>query len=123
MRRSLVLLAALGLAAAPLAPGALAQGGRSAATTHVIKLSGFTFGGKKGYKLTVKTGDSLRFVWASGSHNVLYSKAPTGFKRVSAPKVTASRPPLILKLAKRGVYGFYCAPHRALGMTATVTVK
>ena len=71
----------------------------------------------------MKTGDSLRFVWAGGAHNVLYSKAPTGFKRVSAAKVTASRPPLTVKLTKLGGYGFYCAPHRALGMTATVTVK
>jgi plastocyanin len=123
MRRTLIPLATLGLVAVLLAPNALAHRARATATTHVIKLSGFTFGGKKGFKLTVKTGDSLRFVWAGGSHNVLYSKAPAGFKRVSAPKVTASRSPLTVKLTKAGTYGFYCAPHRALGMTATVTVK
>ena len=81
MRRTVILLGALGLAATALTPTVLAHTGRTAATTHVVKLSGFTFGGKKGYKLTMKAGDSLRFVWAGGSHNLLYSKAPTGFKR------------------------------------------
>ena len=63
MRRTVILLGALGLAGTALTPTVLAHTGRTAATTHVVKLSGFTFGGKKGYKLTVKAGDSLRFVW------------------------------------------------------------
>jgi plastocyanin len=127
-RRPLIALAIL-CSAAAATPSALAARNHAgvlraaSAKTHVIKLSGFTFGGTKAFKLAVPAGDSLRFVWVSGSHNVLYSRAPAGFTRVSAPKVTSSRPPLTVKMTKRGTYGFYCAPHRALGMTATVTVK
>lgn len=75
MRRTLISPVTLGFVAALPAPNALAQRTRATATTHVIKLSGFTFGGKK------------------------------------------------VKLTKAGTYGFYCAPHRALGMTATVTAR
>ena len=127
-RRPVVALAILCGAGAATAPSALATQSHAsklqgpAATARVIRLSGFTFGGKKSFKLTVPVGDSLRFVWVSGSHDVVNSRAPAGFKRVSAPAVTSSRPPLTIKMTKRGTYGFYCTPHRALGMTATITV-
>lgn len=128
-RRPLIALAILCGGAAAVTPSALATQDHASAPharvakTHVIKLSGFTFGGKKGFRLTVPVGDSLRFVWAGGSHDVVNARAPAGFKRVSAPKVTSSRPPLTINMTKRGTYSYYCTPHRALGMTATITVK
>jgi plastocyanin len=115
-------LVAVGLACA-VAGGTLAAGasGAPAAKTYSVKLSGITFGGKKNLTMKAKVGDTIRFVWAGGGHNVESSKLPSGVTRTES-KVVSSRPPLLVKLAKKGVYKYHCDPHESLGMTATITV-
>jgi plastocyanin len=95
-----------------------------AATKPVpVTLSGTFFNNKPNAKLTVKLGTPLRFVWKDGFHNVLTQKAPAGAKKVNSGALAADHKPILFTPGKKGKYLFYCAPHKALGMVLTVTVK
>jgi plastocyanin len=114
---------ACALGAAVIASAAVAS---PAAVTRTVTLNGFTFNGKPNSKLAAHVGDTLRFVWApsnSIAHNIMMSKAPTGFKKVSESTLAAHHAPFLVKLTRKGVYQFYCVPHRPLGMVITVTVS
>src|SRR4051794_18680722 len=116
---ALVAVLALGTAGA----GGAALAGQSTAVTRTVTLNGFTFNGHKNATLSAHLGDTLRFVWAASNtagHNVLISKAPVGFKRVTEPALAVHHKPFLVKLTKKGVYQFYCKPHRPLGMVITV---
>jgi plastocyanin len=126
--------AVLGVAAAVAAVGmganalgssdTAAAPSKAAAKTWTVKLQGITFYGKKNAKITTaKVGDTLRFVWAGGTHNIDNEKAPSGAKKVNVKTVTSKHVPVLDKLTKKGTYFFYCQPHKSLGMTLTVTVK
>jgi len=115
-------IALLGTAAL-LGVAGLAVPAAAAPKVTTVKLNGITFLGKPSAKLTARVGDTLRFVWAGGAHDVRISKSPAGFKRVQATTVVAKRAPLPVKLTKKGTYAFFCTPHRIVGMTLTVTVK
>src|SRR4051812_37703175 len=119
---ALVAACALGVGGA----GSAALASQSAPVTHTVTLNGFLFNGKKNATLTAHLNDSLRFVWASANtmgHNILMAKAPVGFKRVTEPTIAMHHAPVTVKLTKKGVYQYYCAPHRPLGMVITVTVR
>jgi plastocyanin len=117
MRRLLV-LALLALFVLPASAFAATN-----AATKPVTLSGFLFNNTKNAKLTVKLGDSLRFTWKNGVHNVLTSKAPAGAKKVNSGAPVAGHKPIVFKPGKKGTFVFYCQPHKALGMVLTVTVK
>jgi plastocyanin len=96
----------------------------SAATKPAqVTLSGTSFNNKPNAKLTVNLGTPLRFVWKDGFHNVVTQKAPAGAKKLNTGNPAADHKPVVFKPAKKGKYVFYCAPHKALGMVLTVTVK
>src|SRR3954453_21343143 len=111
--------AACAVAVSGLATAAYAA---PAAKTYTVKLSGITFGGKKNFKQTLKGGDSVKFVWAGGFHNIQTTKVPSGVKKTATP-VVEKHAPVTVKFAKKGTYAYFCTPHKALGMTATFTVK
>jgi plastocyanin len=114
----LIVLAALAAFLLALPAGALA------ATKPVpVKLEGVAFNGKANAKATLKLGGSLRFVWEDGFHNVLTSKAPAKANKVNSGNPSEEHKPIVFKPAKKGTYVFYCAPHKALGMVLTLTVK
>jgi plastocyanin len=54
---------------------------------------------------------------------VLSSAVPKGAKKVNSGAVTDKHAPLLVSLAKKGTYAFYCQPHAALGMKIKVTVS
>ena len=116
MHRRLALIAAL---AAFLAIPA----GAYAATPTPVTLAGIAFNGKANAKVSFKLGGSLRFVWKDGFHNVLTSKAPAKANKVNSGEPTDDHKPIVFKPTKKGTYVFYCAPHKALGMVLTLTVK
>jgi len=119
IRRLVAASAACAVAASGLAVNAIAA---PAAKTYTVNLAGITFGGKKNLKMNLKGGDSVKFVWAGGPHNVVSKKQPSGVKKVTTT-VTEKRAPLTVKYTKAGTYYYICQPHQALGMTATFTVK
>jgi plastocyanin len=95
-----------------------------AATAPVpIKLAGTFFNNKPHAKLTIKLGQSVRFVWKNGFHNIVTQTAPAGAKKVNSGNPVSSHKPILFKPAKKGKYVFYCVPHKALGMILTLIVK
>ena len=103
-RASLALVLVL-LAAAPAASGA----------TRTVKLQSQSFAP---HAITIHAGDSLRFRWVSGFHNVRRVSGPA-FRRIpSRDRGTVTR-----AFPKAGRYRLVCSIHRELGMFLTVRVR
>jgi plastocyanin len=116
-----------GVMAAGIAAGAigLAAPAQSASNAKTIPLTvkNFKFGAKTNNVLKAKVGDSLKFTWVQGFHNVVSTTKPSGAAKTNSGAPKAKHAPLTVKLAKKGKYVFVCTPHVALGMKVTVTVS
>jgi plastocyanin len=121
VRRTLVVAIAV-VALASLTMTGIASA-KSAGKTITVNLAGITFNGKANNTAKAKVGDSLKFVWKNGVHNVVSSAVPSGAKKVNSGAPTQKHAPLTVALTKKGTYSFYCVPHKALGMTMKVTVS
>lgn len=95
-------------AAALLAPAGLITAA-DAATTVTVKLNGFQFNKRN---VTVKKNDRVKFVWASGTHNLIGPKANVGAKSSGTKTI---------KFTVRGTYKYVCTLH--VDMTMKVRVK
>jgi plastocyanin len=111
------------LAFALLASSLLPASALAATKPVPVTLAGTLFNNKPHDKLTIKLGQSVRFVWKNGFHNVVTQTAPAGAKKVNSGNPVATHKPILFKPAKKGKYVFYCVPHKALGMVLTLTVK
>jgi plastocyanin len=100
------------LALAPLTMGASQQAN---AKQHTVKLLALKFSPGT---LTVKQGDSVKFVWVSGIHNVVSTNGP----KVNSGK-PAEKDKLTVAFKKKGSFRFLCEPHQFAGMVLTVKVK
>ncbi len=74
--------------------------------------------------LEVKTGDTVRWAWASGIHNVVsgtFGQPGTGSAFFSGPVVG---PPMMFEhtFTQAGVFPYFCQQHITLGMKSMVTV-
>jgi plastocyanin len=101
-------------AAVPVAVGASQQ---AAATPkqHVVKLLALKFSTRT---LAAKPGQTVRFVWVQGEHNVVSASGPA---KVDSGEPTATDR---LKITlKKGTYRLLCEPHAAVGMRLTIRVK
>lgn len=75
--------------------------------------------------LTINTGDTVRWLWVEGFHNVV-----SGFPEDGNPgEIFSSGPPvddpgLIFEFTflESGVFGYHCHPHEEFGMISYVTV-
>ena len=105
----------------------------AAQSLHVVQLSGFGF---VPANQEIRVGDSVRWVWLDGIHNVesgtvegflgvhdgnFRSGDPTGvagttFTLAFTSQFLANRP------MSGNVYPYYCAIHGSLGMVATISV-
>ena len=116
-RAGLALIATAALAAAvPVAVG-MSQDAAATATPkrHVVKLRALSFSTKK---LAARPGDTVRFVWVEGTHNVVSTKGPA---KVNSGKPTANDR---LKITlKKGNYRLICQPHESVGMILNIRVK
>ena len=100
------------------------------AETYEVTMEGFSFfyDGMENMEidLTIAPGDTVRWLWVEGFHNVV-SGFPEGGNEgdlffsgepVDSPgtifEFTFDVPP--------GVYGYHCHPHEAVGMISSVTV-
>jgi plastocyanin len=120
VKRLSALAIALVLALGVLAPTSFA---RTQGKVITVALTNFKFGSKSNNTMSAKVGDSLKFVWKQGAHNVIASKVPAGTKKENSGAPASGHAPVTVKLSKKGTYAFFCAPHVALGMKLTVTVK
>jgi plastocyanin len=136
-------------AAAPdsgaMAAGAGAAGGGAPAPITGKTVSVSMMGDAKGYRfepaaITIKVGDGVKWTNVSGGpHNVTFfsDSIPAGSATVLGNNMPQPTSPLtgpllitpnqtyIVSFAgvPKGVYHYYCTPHLALGMKATITVQ
>ncbi len=127
--------------AAPPAGGQPAAQAAATGTVHDVQME--LRDGKYQYDpvtLTIKVGDTVRWINASGGpHNVSFyqDKIPAGAADVlnaampnrmgplSGPLITDSLATYQVSFANApaGTYNYYCIPHEALGMKATLTIQ
>lgn len=120
--RTLVLSGAVGIAAPFVTPAAQAE-------TFTVLLDGISFvhDGQTNMDidLTIDVGDTVRWEWVSGFHNVV-----SGFTDDPNPGVLfssgapTSDPATVFEYTflDPGVYGYHCEIHEDLGMVSFVTV-
>lgn len=142
MSRRAVLMAAVssfavacGAAASPSAPPAPPPA--AGPQTHTVKLLKQSFSPSE---LTVRVGDSVRFVVVEGApHSVTFepdgvpgANAAGKAKRATALSskknygfLHAVGEEYVVKFEAQpsGEYAYFCIPHKAMGMTGTITVK
>lgn len=73
-------------------------------------------------QVTIKVGQTVRWTWAGGSHNVVSgtSCAPNGHFKSGAPQAGGT---FEHKFETAGTFPYYCEPHCAMGMTGEVVVE
>lgn len=128
-------------AAAAPAEAAPTAAGTEAGTTHVVRM--LLEGGLARFEpasLTIRAGDSVRFVNAAGGpHNVSFDPAavPDEAERVLAAAMPGQIQPLVGPFVTEpnasyaisfagvppGRYAFFCLPHRGMGMTGQIVVE
>lgn len=136
--RAYTLLAASALALAPLALRAAAE---TPPTVHEVKMvMEGTSARFEPATLTIRAGDRVRFINASGGpHNVSFDPArvpddveaalsagmPGQIQPLWGPLVTEANGSYTVSFAgvKPGRYEFFCMPHMAMGMKGVVTVQ
>jgi plastocyanin len=114
---------AAGIVAGAIGLAAPAAQSASNAKTIPLTVKNFKFGAKSNNTLAAKVGDSLKFTWVQGVHNVVSTTHPSGTAKTNSGSPKSGHAPLTVKLTKKGKYIFICTPHQALGMKITVTVS
>lgn len=89
------------------------------ATTITVKVADFSF---KPATVNVKVGDTVKWVWKSGSHTTTSVTIPTGAVTWDR-SLNSSSKNFKYRLTKAGVYKYKCTPHAAFGMTGTINVS
>ena len=78
-------------------------------------------------EVTIGVGGTMRWEWASNGHNVRPASQPEGADWSGTPggdsKTYSKGNAYTHTFEVPGRYDYYCAPHRSLGMTGTVTVE
>jgi plastocyanin len=86
---------------------------------NVISAGGTSFSTST---LTAKVGDTLTFVWTSGTHTTTSTAVPSGAATWDAP-LTSSSTVFKYIITKTGTYSYKCTFHESMGMSGTVTVN
>ncbi|WP_267642258.1 plastocyanin/azurin family copper-binding protein [Haloarchaeobius amylolyticus] len=87
-------------------------------------------GGQFSYKPenpTVKTGETVKWVWKSNQHNIVVSGQPDGAEwegtKGGTSKLFDKGYTYTHTFDTAGTYEYYCSPHKSVGMKAKVTVE
>ena len=91
----------------------------SSSGAHVISAGGVSFSPNT---LTAHVGDTLEFVWSSGTHTTTSLTIPSGAAAWDAP-LTSTSTSFRYIITKAGVYNYNCTFHASMGMTGTVTAN
>ncbi len=100
------------------------------AETYEVTLEGFSYGydgmQNMDIELAIEPGDTIRWLWVEGFHNVVSGFPESG----DAGELFFSGPPTAVPgitfeftFNEPGVYGYHCHPHEALGMISSITVN
>jgi plastocyanin len=109
-----MIAAAAAIAAVPVAVGA-SQQATAKPKQYTVKLRALSFSTRA---IAAKPGQTVKFVWVEGTHNVVSSSGPA---KVNSGAPT-SRDKLTITL-KKGTYKLYCVPHASVGMRMTIRVE
>jgi plastocyanin len=85
------------------------------ATNHVIQAGGFSFTPSS---LSVTVGDTITWMWISGTHTTTSTQVPSGALTWGAP-LDVSDTFFVYKITTAGQYNYECTFHVAMGMTGT----
>lgn len=70
--------------------------------------------------VSVQVGDTVRWVWTSGSHTTTSATIPVGAAAWDS-QLTSSVTQFDYKVTTEGLYNYVCTPHAAIGMIGTFT--
>jgi plastocyanin len=71
--------------------------------------------------VTVKVGDTVRFTWGGGTHNVVSGTNCTSDGKFTSGAVQSSGS-YDQKFTEAGTFEYFCTPHCSMGMTGKVVV-
>ena len=82
----------------------------SNATIHTFSVASFQFSPTS---VAVNVGDTVAFVWTSGSHTTTSTSVPAGASTWDAP-MNSSNPGFIYVVTVAGTYNFHCSIHPSM---------
>jgi plastocyanin len=88
------------------------------ATKHVVTVQNFSFSPSS--ISNVQLGDTIRWVWASGTHTTTSTTIPAGAAIWDNP-ITSSVTSYEYKVLVAGTFNYKCTPHASMGMVASFT--
>lgn len=95
---------------------ALMPAGKALATKHVINVQNYSFSPASINNVVV--GDTMRWVWVSGTHTTTSTTIPAG----AAPwnsQIKSTLTSFEYKVTLAGTYNYECTPHAAMGMVGS----
>lgn len=87
------------------------------ATVHEVQVSNFQFSPAN---LTVTIGDTVRWVWVTGSHTTTSGTIPVNAASWDVP-MNSSSTSFDYEVTVEGTYNYVCTPHAAFGMVGSIT--
>jgi plastocyanin len=90
--------------------------GSAFATKHVINVQNYSFSPSSITDVTV--GDTMRWVWVSGSHTTTSTTIPATAATWDHP-ITSSNTFYEYKVTVAGTYNYKCTPHASMGMVGS----
>jgi plastocyanin len=84
----------------------------SFATIHTVAVADFSF---TPGTFTAHVGDTVRWVWSSGSHTTTSTSVPAGAASWDQ-NITASATSYTYVITRAGAYAYKCTPHVSMGM-------
>ena len=91
----------------------------SFATTHIINTADFSFSPSS---LSIMLGDTVQWVYVSGSHTTTSTTIPTGATAWNSPINTTVTSYTYVPTVS-GTYNYICVPHQGMGMTGSFVVS
>ncbi len=86
------------------------------ATKHIISVQNYSFSPASITNVTV--GDTMRWVWVSGSHTTTSTTIPSGAGTWNS-NINSTTTSFEYKVTVAGSYNYKCTPHAAMGMVGT----
>ena len=102
------------------ASGSSSSGTSSPAAAKTVDLSGASFSPST---VTIKAGETVRWVWKSGSHNVVSGKSCSPDGKFSSGNLQAPPTTFEHTFDAPGTFDYYCDPHCGMGMVGKVVVQ
>jgi plastocyanin len=87
------------------------------ATIHTVQVANYSFTPST---LSIKSGDTVKWVWVSGSHTTTSTSVPSGAATWDNP-INSTSTQFQIQLTVVGTYNYYCMMHPS-SMLGTITV-